>query len=85
METLQKKKSRIKKNKSKDKALKLALVFAPVTFFLLVYFLCALAFDYTSNTHSRLNYNEKVEGLLNMLKDNVFDEKPAPKNKALLQ
>jgi hypothetical protein len=79
METICKKKNRIKKNKVKDKILKLAIVFGPVLFLLLIYFVSAIVFDYnTEKTYSRLGYNEKVNGLINMVRGEkqITDTKP---------
>lgn len=85
METICKKKNRIKRNNVKNKFIKLTIVFGPVLFFLLVYFISAVALDYnTANQHSRLGYNEKVNGLLNMVKGKEETPKKTEKDKDLL-
>jgi hypothetical protein len=85
METINRKKAKIKKKITKDKMFKLVLVFGPVLFFLSIYLLSGVMFSYTSKNHSRLHYNEKVNGLLNMVKETIFKEKEEPKNNTYLQ
>lgn len=85
MSIINKKRAKQKKHKYNDKLLKLTIVFAPVIFFLTVYFLSGIIFDYTSKTHSRLNYDEKVKGVLNMVKDKLFDDETAQEDNKLSQ
>ena len=85
MSIIHKKRAKHKKHKSNDKLLKLAIVFAPVIFFLAVYFLSGIVLDYSSKSHSRLNYDEKVKGVLNMVKDKLFDDETAQEDNKLSQ
>jgi hypothetical protein len=85
MSIIHKKRTKHKKHKSNDKLLKLTIVFAPVIFFLTVYFLSGIAFDYTSKKYSRLKYEEKVKGVLNMVKDKLFDDETAQEDNKLSQ
>lgn len=85
MSIINKKRAKQKKHRYNDKVLKLTIVFAPVIFFLTVYFLSGIAFDYTSKKYSRLNYDEKVKGVLNMVKDTLFNNETAQEDKKLSQ
>ncbi len=85
METCYKKKIKTNKKGNKDVLLKLTLVFAPVLFFLTIYLICGVMFSYTSKSHSRLNYHEKVNSLLNMVKESIVDEEKDAKKNTYLQ
>ncbi len=88
METSSKRKlkAKIKKAKNKNVAIKLMLVFGPVLFFLVAYLVTGLYFGYATKHHNRMEYPQKVSGMLNSLKKTFFEnEKPKQDIEAALQ
>jgi len=84
MTTTYKKKAKSKKYTSTDSLIKGCIVFTPVIFFLMVYFLAGFVFDYTSTRYSRLQYNEKVNGLLNAVQERILNKEPQHDEKVLV-
>jgi hypothetical protein len=78
METLSKRKlkakARLKKVQNKDRAIKLLIVFGPVLFFLASYFIANLYFGYVTRHHNRMDYPQKVGGLIKEFKQTLFNE-----------